>query len=179
MGNPHFVEEVVATRWEWFAPTRSTWNDVNFLTGFPGLSLGDMGTFVPKHTSICCQPTNIFWRLVIFWLGNVLSCVSFQELCTAQCLYFCLHVCKKDFSPKLPINIPTTRDRPSPRLRKNHIPSLRRTASLNPWKWIVGRHVYIGMPSSLPSSPPRCTGKKHHQDLQWYEISGLRIPSNL
>lgn len=127
------------------------------------------------------------------YVANQHTYLAFSDFLTWQCIKLCflsgtlyrpvlvymLHVWKKDFSPKLPINIPATRDRPSPRLRKNHIPSLRLTASLNPWKWMVGRHVYIGMPSSLPSSPPRCTGKKHHQDLQWYEISGLRIPSNL
>jgi len=139
-----------------------------------------------SHGNLCPKayqhmlPTNThIWRVVIFLTWHCIKLCFLSGTLYHPVLVYLLHVCKKDFSPKLPINIPTARDRPSPRLRKNHIPSLRLTASLNPWKWMVGRHVYIGMPSSLPSSSPRCTGKKHHQDLEWHEISGFRILRNL
>ena len=134
---------------------------------FPGLSLGDMGTFVPKYTSICCQPTHIFGRVVIFWLGNVLSCVSFQELCTAQCLYFWFHVwrfcfylrahhLKRTSHPNFSSTFPQQGTDP-PNLSAKYwyfleiwtVPKasqkpyiLPENWQFKPWKWMVGRRFF-------------------------------------
>ena len=60
-----------------------------FSHGFSRAESWSHGNLCPKAYQHMLPTNTHIWRLVIFWLGNALSCVSFQELCTAQCLYIC------------------------------------------------------------------------------------------
>ena len=168
MGNPRFVvEQGVATRWEWFAPTRSTWNDVNFLKGFSRAQSWRHGNLCPKvyqhmlptNTHIWACSDFLTWQCIKlrFLSGTLYRPVPvFLVSCLAFLFLFTGHHLKRTSHPNFSSTFPQQGTDP-PNLsakcwyfleiwtvpkasQKPYI--LPENWQFKPWKWMVGRRFF-------------------------------------